>query len=122
LNKFSSEIPIFQQENLSGLLEDYDVAISLVVWTGSHLDILNSGTPLIIMPLFENPEQSPVLKCDCAFRCDSISYLETVIKDSLDRSIPMKNIQSFFNLVSNPFDGKASERFADVILSTLDKT
>ena len=119
LKEFNSSIQIFQQENLSDVLNTYDVAISFGIWTGAHLDILVSGTPLIMMTVFDNPEEIAVLKYNCAYRCDFVSDLEKIINNLSVNPIPINNIRSFLHLVSNPFDGKASERFAEIIISTI---
>jgi len=121
LKNFNSQIPIFQQEHLSEILENYDVAISFGKFSGVHFDILMSGTPLITMTIFDDPEQITVLKHNCSIRCDSTSNLDNIIDDLSNKLIPMKNIESFLYTVSNPLDGKASERFADEILLTVNE-
>ena len=85
-----------------------------------NLDVIITGTPLISIT-FPNFPKSILIEHKAACGCDSISDLPKIIQDTLEAPPSKENIMNFFNTVTSPFDGCASERMADVILNLAKK-
>lgn len=116
------DISIFQHDKLNELLQNYDLAISFGRFSTSHLDILLSRVPLIIISEFYESKEIFVLKYGLALECASISSLAQKIEESINFCPSDEDLANFCNVFSKPFDGLAANRIADVILQVANKT
>lgn len=115
-------IKIFQKENILDLLKEFDIAVSYGMISGSTFDILYSGLSLVIVNLFGKSYLPHLAQMGLITECYDISNLADSIIHATKTIPPEKELKQFFFSASKPLDGKASERMAQVILSTVKMT
>jgi hypothetical protein len=120
-NKFKTKINIFQKEKLGSFIQNFDIALSFGSFDTSNLDVIITGTPLISIT-FPNFPKSKLIKHKAAYGCDHIRDLPKIIQNTLESPPSKENIIKFFNTVTSPLDGCASERMANVILNLYKKS
>jgi hypothetical protein len=118
--KNNAKIKIFQKESLGSLIQNFDIALSFGPFDTANLDVIITGIPLISIS-FPNCPKSILIEQKAAHGCDSISDLPKIIQNTLESPPTKENIVNFFKMVTDPFDGCASDRMADVILNSVEK-
>lgn len=121
IDELNLKIPIYQNEKINDVLNRFDLVISFGAISFSNIDILCSGIPLVILNLVDKSNVSDTIKYQVATECNSIDNLWNSIDIALRNSVSKDVLSKFLQVLSNPFDGHASDRFADVILSVVGK-
>lgn len=120
INSENLSIPIFQKEPISEILQQYDIAISFGVYSSAILDILFSGTPLILL----KPNQQMrnlLISSKIAIECKNPSQIIEKIKFIQTYPPQKESIKNFLEKTSYPLDGNASDRISSIILSLIKK-
>ena len=109
------DIPLFQKENTIELLKKYDVMITYGS-TDAILEAILLKKIVIIIKIKQSKNFSRFFHKNLIKICDDVNDLETIINDSIKIKIPENFYDDFIEKHIGKFDGKNSERIADLIL------
>lgn len=118
LHSKNLSIPIFQKEPISEILQEYDIAISFGVYSSVILDILFSGTPLILLAVDKQIRNLLVLT-NIALECKNVDEIMEKINFAKTNQPLKEPIENFLKNTSYPLDGHASDRISSIILSSI---
>lgn len=113
---------IFQSENLSTIINDFDLALSYGS-TGAHTEIIANYTKLILIDMKMNSKPHPLVEegiaCGLVTVCGSIDGILGTIHDCLDKKITISNdlVTKRNSLFSK--NNKSSEQIADILMKKL---
>lgn len=121
--KFSL-VKIFQSENLTSILDDFDLVISYGSST-AHTEIIASYMKMILFNLKLNMKPAPLLKegilCGLVSICESFDELIPKIHELMNKDITISNtlIREYEKLF--PGNKKSSDQIADIIIKKICK-
>lgn len=116
LKQNNLKIPLFQIENTVELLQKYDIMITYGS-TDAILEAILLKKPVIIIKTKQSTNFSRFYDKELIKICDNVNELELVINDIMKRKIPENFYNKFVEKHIGKFDGKNSERIANLILA-----
>ena len=109
------DVPIFQKENTVELLRKYDVMITYGS-TDAILEAILLKKIVIVIKIKQSKNFSRFFHKDLIKICENVKNLASLIDDSIKRKIPENFYDDFIETHIGKFDGKNSERIANLIL------
>lgn len=121
LRNFPREVKIYQKENLTELINKYDVMVTYGGTSAIFYGIVNRK-PVVVLNFFNTATSCNLFQDkEVTTECNSISDLILKIKESKSLVVPEINYRKYIERHLGKFDGKNSERSADIILNIFQK-
>jgi hypothetical protein len=122
INNQKLNIPIYQTEDLFGIISNADVIISLGTGSWAIVEAVLMKKRILVVNLFNEPiENLPYVKFNVASQVKNLDDFSKKISEIYDAKISEDRINNFIEKYLYKFDGKSSERSATEILELISK-
>lgn len=121
LRNFLGKVKIYQKENLTELISQYDVMVTYGGTSAIFYGIVQKK-PIVVLNFFNTSTSCNLFQDkEVTTECNSISDLISKIKESKRRVVSEISYAKYLERHLDKFDGKNSERSASIILKLIQK-